>query len=42
MLKSVDYVMKKWKKILGFRHSIAIFKHNYLQKKRPVNKSLTL
>ena len=42
MLKSVDYTMKKWKKILGFRYSIVIFKHNYLQNKWPVNKSLIL
>ena len=30
--KLAGYVMKKWKKISGFRHNMAISKHNYLQK----------
>ena len=33
---------EEMKKILGFRHNIAISKHNYLQSKQLVNKSLTL
>ena len=36
----VGYVMKKWKKISGFRHNIAISKHNYLQNKMLENKLL--
>ena len=31
---------EEMEKILGFRHNIAISKHNYLQSKWPVNKSL--
>ena len=33
-----SYATKKWKRSSGFRHNIAISRHNYLQSKRLVNK----
>ena len=37
-LKLAGYIMKKRKRSLGFRHNIAISRHNYLQSKRLGNK----